>query len=240
MTLAPRPIGDGYPTKIANNWKGNMMSLLTLRGAERLLPAGGTLTQRPDYENLLSAGNGWDSGWPNPGEGTGGSGSGNENDSGSILDRAADAVTDFFAAIGEAVSDFVDSVEGLVDEVGDFFSGDPGTFFDTGVDPNTGQRTDGHELGYGCADAKSDAVVPDHFGNADLIPACRAHDIAYGTPGVSKLEADRAFGAAVRSAVEYAGYSHATAEIVGGLYQGGVELFGQEAYDNAQREAAQP
>jgi len=151
----------------------------------------------------------------------------------SFFDTITSAVSDIFHSIGSMVN----SISNFFHEVGQTFSGAPGTFFDTGVNPETGLRTDGMPLGYGCGDAKTDAIVPDHFGSANLIKACVDHDNDYSTLGMSKEEADTRLGANISAAVEAAGYSHWVAESVGTIYKAGVQLFGGDAYANAQAEA---
>lgn len=47
-------------------------------------------------------------------------------------------------------------------------------------------RPDGNPWGYGCGDKYSDWCVPDSLFSADFMPACRTHDICYGTLGSDK------------------------------------------------------
>lgn len=96
-----------------------------------------------------------------------------------------------------------------------------------------GVRDDGRPLGDGCGDAKTDHLIPDKVLGHDLTPSCRAHDEAYSNSSSTKQAADAQLAKDVSSAMG----GGILGAIGGGLYQAGVALGGQDAYDRAQREA---
>ena len=103
---------------------------------------------------------------------------------------------------------------------------------DSGV--TNGKRDDGNPIGYGMGDAKTDHLVPDRLFGRDLAPDGRAHDVKYSTIGYSKEAADAELGKDVSNAMG----GGILGAVVGLVYQIGVSLGGQDAYDRAQRDAA--
>lgn len=212
------------------------MSFITVEGVEALLNSSSALYNNVSDNTISTSGNGWDPNWSNPGGLTGDNynWSGNsDNSSEGFFDTVKSVISGIFTGLGSMVG----SIVNLFNDIGQTFSGAPGTFFDTGVNTTTGLRSDGQPLGYGCGDAKTDGIVPDHFGTANLIPICSIHDNDYATLGMSKEAADAKLGANISAAIEGAGYNHWIAEAVGAIYKAGAQIAGAEAYAKAQAEA---
>lgn len=101
-------------------------------------------------------------------------------------------------------------------------------------------RSDGHPWGYGCGDESTDRFVPDSLGAADFLPACRNHDICYGTLDSDKATCDKGLGADMKSACKndlkglHTLYRPLCNGMAGG-YEFAVSEFGQSAYDAAQK-----
>ncbi|EOX8477462.1 RHS element core protein [Salmonella enterica subsp. indica] len=112
------------------------------------------------------------------------------------------------------------------------------------VDPlgQKGMRSDGHPWGYGCGDESTDRLVPDSLGAANFLPACRNHDICYGTLDSDKATCDKGLGADMKLACKndlkglHTLYSPLCNGMAGG-YEFAVREFGQSAYDAAQEKA---
>lgn len=114
----------------------------------------------------------------------------------------------------------------------------------TETDPlgQKGMRSDGHPWGYGCGDESTDRFVPDSLGAADFLPACRNHDICYGTLDSNKATCDKGLGADMKYACKndlkglHTLYRPFCNGMAGG-YEFAVSKFGQSAYDAAQGKA---
>lgn len=112
------------------------------------------------------------------------------------------------------------------------------------IDPlgQEGTRPDGHPWGYGCGDESTDWIVPDSLGAADFLPACRKHDICYGTLDSNKDTCDANLGANMKLACQsnLKGLHKLYLPLCNGMARGykfAVSEFGQSAYDSAQLKA---
>lgn len=106
------------------------------------------------------------------------------------------------------------------------------SLFDSGV--TNGVRDDGRSLGYGCGTATNDHLVPDVVFGVSVTEACRAHDTAYSTCGVSKAQADQQFSVDIAQTCKEQGASTALCSTLSGAYGLAVGIFGGGAYDAAQ------
>lgn len=112
------------------------------------------------------------------------------------------------------------------------------------IDPlgQKGMRPDGNPWGYGCGDESTDWIVPDSLGAADFLPACRKHDICYGTLDSNKNICDTNLGTNMKLACQsdlkglHKLYRPLCNGMAGG-YEFAVSKFGQSAYDAAQEKA---
>lgn len=208
------------------------MSLITLIGIEQLLDAQIDTIYHEQDSGMSCGGNGWDPNWANPSGLTG-------DWTPEVTNEVQVQLTHGLEEIAGSAEDFLQGIADIYTNAGKFFSTAPGGFFDSGVDPQTGLRTDGMPIGYGCGTAKTDGIVPDNFGRASLIESCARHDLRMETLGYSKALADQQLGQEVTNAIISAGYNSAIAQAVGKLYEIGVNLFGTEAYLAAQKKAAE-
>jgi YD repeat-containing protein len=65
------------------------------------------------------------------------------------------------------------------------------------------KRPDGNPWGWGCGNEFNDHLIPDNYGGdsgADFLPACRAHDVCYGTCNTTKAACDSKFAGDLRAA----------------------------------------
>ncbi|TBL75189.1 hypothetical protein EYY94_09335, partial [Obesumbacterium proteus] len=115
----------------------------------------------------------------------------------------------------------------------------------TTTDPlgRKGMRPDGHPWGYGCGDESSDWYVPDSLGAAKFLPACRKHDICYGTLGSNKAICDENLGKNMKLACsdDLRGLHALYRPICNGManaYEFAVSRFGDSAFSSAQKLAA--
>ncbi|MGV7210075.1 hypothetical protein ACLB1G_19725 [Oxalobacteraceae bacterium A2-2] len=207
------------------------MSLITLIGIEQLVDAQVDLIYAEQDSGISSGSSGWDPNWANPSGLTG-------DWTPEITTEINAAVELTFEALLSSPQDFIKEVSEVYTNAGKFFTGAPGSFFDTGVDPETGLRPDGRLVGSGCGGEKTDAFVPDFFGKVDLRPSCTNHDTRWGTLGYSKELADAQLGQEVTAALIAGGYSTSIANAVGKIYEAGVTVFGTEAYAQKQAGAA--
>ncbi|EAN9129191.1 type IV secretion protein Rhs, partial [Salmonella enterica] len=111
----------------------------------------------------------------------------------------------------------------------------------SGIDPLglKSMRSDGHPWGYGCGDESTDWIVPDSLGSADFLPACRKHDICYGTLDSHKYTCDQNLGKNMKLACQsdLKGFHKLYRPLCNGMADGyklAVSKFGQSAYDAAQ------
>ncbi|HFD1367518.1 TPA: RHS repeat-associated core domain-containing protein, partial [Salmonella enterica] len=114
----------------------------------------------------------------------------------------------------------------------------------SGIDPLglKSMRSDGHPWGYGCGDESTDWIVPDSLGSADFLPACRKHDICYGTLDSHKYTCDQNLGKNMKLACQsdLKGFHKLYRPLCNGMADGyklAVSKFGQSAYDAAQEKA---
>lgn len=104
-------------------------------------------------------------------------------------------------------------------------------------------RPDGNPWGYGCGDKDSDWYVPDSLFGADFMPACRTHDICYGTLGSDKAYCDTQLGSNIvlacnKSLKGIPGLEETLSNCyAAGIYQLAVEQLGSDAYLAAQEDA---
>lgn len=102
-----------------------------------------------------------------------------------------------------------------------------------------GLRTDGREIGAGCGDAASDRIVPDVIGGTIIAGSCGRHDNDYSNCAGKDI-ADLNFKVNIYNDLKRDGKSDLTASLWSNFYYGGVQLFGQAAYDAACKKPAQP
>lgn len=105
-------------------------------------------------------------------------------------------------------------------------------------------RPDGNPWGYGCGDKDSDWYVPDSLFGANFMPACRTHDICYGTLGSDKAYCDTQLGSNIvlacnKSLKGIPGLEETLSNCyaAAGIYQLAVEQLGSDAYLAAQEDA---
>lgn len=105
-------------------------------------------------------------------------------------------------------------------------------------------RPDGNPWGYGCGDKDSDWYVPDGLFSADFMPACRTHDICYGTLGSDKAYCDTQLGSNIvlacnKSLKDIPGLEETLSNCyaAAGIYQLAVERLGGDSYLAAQEDA---
>lgn len=110
---------------------------------------------------------------------------------------------------------------------------------DTGVtDVTPGLRDDGKPLGYGCGDAKTDAIIPDKLFGHDLTPACVQHDANYLNCNMIKSDADARLRHDVKVAMGGEDWaSELASKATSRLYYLAVRHFGQSAYEQSQSDA---
>jgi RHS repeat-associated protein len=98
-------------------------------------------------------------------------------------------------------------------------------------------RSDGTPLGYGCGDQSTDNFVPDRPLGFNFLPACRSHDICYGSKnGPTKSECDQQFKRNMEK--ECSNYSWVKKQACQGIandYYKAVDWFGNEAFKNARK-----
>jgi YD repeat-containing protein len=112
----------------------------------------------------------------------------------------------------------------------------------TGVRPPT--RPDGNRWGWGCGNQDNDHLVPDEWGTANFLPACRAHDVCYGTCKSDKSVCDNNILRDLRAACQtaYGGSSSQrgnldTCRQVAYGYYLAVSRLGTDSFKKAQEEA---
>jgi RHS repeat-associated protein len=145
--------------------------------------------------------------------------------------------------------------EGTAKAMCEYFPNSPGCHSPLSESPPLKLRSDGRPQGAGCGDAKTDALVPDSYmGIVSFGEACKAHDDCYGTPGSDKSQCDAEFGENLKLACkgtfpdkktgDYEWDKAVSRERINcnaqaDWYQFAVEQWGGEAFDNAQKEAAE-
>jgi hypothetical protein len=95
----------------------------------------------------------------------------------------------------------------------------------------------------GCG-PKGGTKFPENFGTWNFGPACNAHDICYGTCGSNKADCDRKFRDNMYKQCDtyYSWINPAAIDIyhkcrnIAYIYYKAVKLYGQKAFDNAQKE----
>jgi RHS repeat-associated protein len=121
--------------------------------------------------------------------------------------------------------------------------------------PQPELRSDGRPQGAGCGDAKRDKYIPDSYmGTVSFEKACDIHDDCYGTLGADKQACDTQFGENLRLACDkdflrpktgdYEWDKTISAErtncrLQANWYQFSVEQWAGEAFDTAQKAAAE-
>ena len=99
-------------------------------------------------------------------------------------------------------------------------------------------RPDGNPWGWGCGDAGTDFHVPDSFNGVSFIPACRRHDICYGTCGANKAVCDQNLRMDMITACVNAYQSTGLCMLIPGIFYRAMSFkASQDAFDKAQKEA---
>jgi RHS repeat-associated protein len=99
-------------------------------------------------------------------------------------------------------------------------------------------RPDGNPRGWGCGDVNTEGVVPDSFNGVSFLPACRRHDVCYGTCGAQKAVCDQNLRMDMMTACVNAYQSNGLCMLFPSIYHKAMSLrVSQEAFDRAQKEA---